>query len=299
MAEIFQVYPWVGFVFAALFGLVFGSFGNVIVARLPRILERQWREECVASMPEKIQESIQKQSAKDHNATDTKRFNLAYPASHCPKCGHNLRWFENIPLVSYIVQAGRCRSCKTHISLRYPITELAAALLTLAAVYSFGFTWEALAFATFLYVLLLLTLIDGETMLLPDQLTLPLLWLGLILSIHILPVTPMDAIIGGAAGYLFLWSVYWLFKLATGKEGMGYGDFKLLAVIGVWLGWQALPLVVLLSSLVGAAYGILLIILRKHSQEKPMPFGPFLAVAGAIALFFAEPIYLWYWSFAL
>ncbi|EGN74826.1 prepilin signal peptidase PulO-like peptidase [Idiomarina sp. A28L] len=292
MAEIFQVFPWVGFVFAALFGLVFGSFGNVIVARLPRMLEQQWRDECAASFP---------QIAHDPKTTksSSKRFNLAYPASHCPKCGHSLRWFENIPLLSYLIQKGRCRSCKTHISLRYPITEAVSALLTLAAVAHFGFTYQAIAFAVLLYVLLLLTLIDSEIMLLPDQLTLPLLWLGLILSIHILPVSPTDAIIGGAAGYLFLWSVYWLFKLATGKEGMGYGDFKLLAVLGVWLGWQALPIIVLLSSLVGAAYGIFMIILRKHSQDKPMPFGPFLAVAGGIALFYAEPIYLWYWNFAL
>ncbi|RUO37531.1 prepilin peptidase [Aliidiomarina shirensis] len=292
MAEIFQVYPWVGFLFAALFGLVFGSFGNVIVARLPRMLEQQWRDECAAAFPSK-------EHANESPANEKKRFNLAYPASHCPKCGHGLRWFENIPLISYLVQMGRCRSCNTHISLRYPITEAVSALLTLAAVTQFGFTYQAIAFALFLYALLLLTLIDAETMLLPDQITLPLLWLGLILSIHVLPVGPTDAIIGGAAGYLFLWSVYWLFKLVTGKEGMGYGDFKLLAVLGVWLGWQALPIVVLLSSLVGAAYGILMITLRKHNQDNPMPFGPFLAVAGGIALFYAEPIYRWYWSFAL
>ncbi|RUO23539.1 prepilin peptidase [Aliidiomarina iranensis] len=290
MAEIVQLYPWIGFLFAALFGLVFGSFGNVIVARLPRMLEQQWRQECQEAFAD---EKEKKPTIKE------KRFNLAYPASHCPKCGHGLRWFENIPLLSYLLQRGRCRGCKAHISLRYPLTELAAALLTLAVVASFGFTYAALAFAVFLYALLLLTLIDAETMLLPDQITLPLLWLGLLLSIHVLPVSPTDAIIGGAAGYLFLWSVYWLFKLTTGKEGMGYGDFKLLAVLGVWLGWQALPLIVLLSSLVGAAYGILMIIMSKHKQGNPMPFGPYLAVAGGIALFYAEPIYRWYWSFAI
>lgn len=283
--EVFQTYPALGLVFAGLFGLVFGSFGNVIIARLPKMLSAQWQRECAESFPEvKLP------------AESAERFNLAYPASHCPHCGHNIRWFENIPLFSYLFLRGRCRGCQQKISLRYPITELLSGLLTVAAVAHFGFNGVGLAFAVLLYALLILTMIDRETMLLPDQITLPLLWLGLLLSISVLPVSPTDAIIGGAAGYLSLWSVFWLFKLLTGKEGMGYGDFKLLAVLGVWLGWQMLPLIVLLSSLVGAVYGIGLIVSKRQQHSQPMPFGPFLAIAGVIALFYGQEIYTAYWQ---
>ena len=288
--EVFQVYPMLGYVFATLLGLVFGSFANVVIGRLPRMLELQWRKECAESFTE----------LKEHNEEEPPtRFNLAYPASHCPSCGHSIRWYENIPLLSYLFLRGKCSACKTKISMQYPIVEALSGLLALAAVLHFGFNYVGLAYAVLLYCLLILTMIDRQTMLLPDQITLPLLWLGLLLTISILPVSPVDALIGAAAGYLFLWSVFWAFKLITGKEGMGYGDFKLLAVIGAWLGWQALPLVILLSSLVGAVYGIGLIVLRLHEQSKPMPFGPFLAIAGGIALFYAQPIYQWYWSWVI
>lgn len=283
--EFFDYYPHATWIVALLLGLIFGSFGNVVIGRLPRMLERQWKEDCAGVQG--LEESTKE------------RYNLAYPKSHCPSCLTPIRWYDNIPVLSYLLLKGRCRACGTHISVRYPLTELATAGLAVMAIGVFGFGPLGLAYGILLYVLLLLTLIDAEHMLLPDQLTLPLLWLGLLLSISVLPVTPVDAIIGAAAGYLVLWSVYWLFRLLTGKEGMGYGDFKLLAVLGAWLGWHALPLIVLLSSLVGALYGMVLLATKKHGRDRPMPFGPFLAIAGAISLFFGQDIYQWYWSFYL
>lgn len=283
--EFFDYYPHATWIVALLLGLIFGSFGNVVIARLPRMLELQWKQDCAG--------------VHDSKESPTERYNLAYPKSHCPACQTAIRWYDNIPVLSYLLLKGRCRACGTSISLRYPLTELASAGLAVMAVLAFGFGPLGLAYGILLYVLLLLTLIDAEHMLLPDQLTLPLLWLGLILSISVLPVTPTEAIIGAAAGYLVLWSVYWLFRLLTGKEGMGYGDFKLLALLGAWLGWQALPLIVLLSSLVGALYGMVLLAMKKHGRDRPMPFGPFLAIAGAVSLFFGQDIYQWYWSFYL
>lgn len=283
--EFFDYYPHATWIVALLLGLIFGSFGNVVIARLPRMLELQWKRDCAG--------------VHDLEENSTERYNLAYPKSHCPACETTIRWYDNIPVLSYLFLKGRCRACGTPISVRYPLTEITSAGLAVAAVLAFGFGPLGLAYGILLYVLLLLTLIDAEHMLLPDQLTLPLLWLGLLLSISVLPITPIDAIIGAAAGYLVLWSVYWLFRLLTGKEGMGYGDFKLLAVLGAWLGWQALPLIVLLSSLVGALYGMVLLATKKHGRDRPMPFGPFLAIAGAVSLFFGQDIYQWYWSFYL
>lgn len=283
--ELLQQHPHLAWIFALLLGLIFGSFGNVVVARLPKMLQRQWRIDCAA---------LQGQASQDEA-----QFNLAYPASQCPQCSASIRWYDNLPVLSFLALRGKCRHCGARISVRYPITECLTGLLAVACVLTFGISIEALAYWAFLYVLLLLTLIDAEHMLLPDQLTLPLIWAALLLSIQVLPVSPTDAIIGAAAGYLFLWSVYWLFLLLTKKEGMGYGDFKLLAALGAWLGWQFLPLIILLSSLVGAAYGILMILRKRHASGSPMPFGPFLAVAGGIALFFGEAIYQWYWSLYL
>lgn len=280
--ELIQEYPHFIWSLALIVGLIFGSFGNVIIARLPKMLERQWHRD-----------------SSDQQATENRdeaTFNLAYPASHCPHCSAPIRWFDNLPLVSYLILRGQCRDCGTAISIRYPLTELLTGLLVVMCVTIYGVSTAAFVYALFLYILLLLTLIDSEHMLLPDQLTLPLLWAGLLLSLHILPISPAEAILGAAGGYLSLWSVYWLFFLLTKKEGLGYGDFKLLAALGAWLGWQSLPLIILISSLLGALVGIILMIAKRHTRGNPIPFGPFLAIAAVIALFFGDSIYHMYWS---
>ncbi len=267
---------------AAVIGLLFGSFANVVIARFPVILQRQWQLDCAASLN-------QPPPAFD-------RFNLATPGSQCPACKTALRWYENIPLFSYLLQTGKCRHCRNTISIRYPMVELLTALFAGFTIATFGFTALGWSYAIFIYTLIILTYIDKDHMLLPDQLTLPLVWLGLLASLHITPISPTDAIIGATAGYLALWSVFWLFKLITGKEGMGYGDFKLLAALGAWLGWQMLPMIILLSSVIGALFGVLMLLLRRHKQGNPMPFGPFLALAGIAALFFGDVLYSTYWQ---
>lgn len=267
---------------AAIIGLLFGSFANVVIARLPVMLKHQWQQDCAESLGQ--------------SATPAERFNLAVPGSQCPSCKTSLRWYENIPVLSYVIQAGKCRHCPTSIASRYPLVEVLIAAFTAFAIASFGFNALGWSYALFIYILVILTFIDKDHMLLPDQLTLPLVWLGLLASLQFTPVSPSDAIIGAACGYLALWSVFWLFKIITGKEGMGYGDFKLLAALGAWLGWQMLPMIILLSSVIGAGYGILMIILRRHQQGNPMPFGPFLALAGIAALFFGELLYNTYWQ---
>jgi len=266
---------------AAMVGLLFGSFANVVIARFPVMLQRQWQQDCAETLGQPV--------------SPAPRFNVAVPGSQCPACKTSLRWYENIPVISYFLQMGKCRHCRSAISSRYPLVEIYSALLTAFAIATFGFNALGWSYALFIYALMVLTFIDKDHMLLPDQLTLPLVWLGLLVSLQLSPVSPTDAIIGAAAGYLSLWSVYWLFKLVTGKEGMGYGDFKLLAAIGAWLGWQMLPMIILLSSVIGALYGIAMILLRRHQQGKPMPFGPFLALAGIVALFFGDWLYSTYW----
>jgi leader peptidase (prepilin peptidase)/N-methyltransferase len=218
------------------------------------------------------------------------RFNLATPRSRCPHCGHQITLLENIPLVSYLVLRGRCGHCGAGISKRYPIVEAVSALLSAYAAWHFGFGAAALGALLFVWAMVALTFIDLDTQLLPDDITLPLLWLGLAFNLGDTYTNLPAAVIGAMAGYLALWSVFWLFKLATGKEGMGYGDFKLLAAIGAWLGWQMLPLTILLSSLVGAVVGIVLIAVARHGRNVPIPFGPYLAAAGLIALFWGEAI---------
>lgn len=281
MLEIIKLYQPLGIGLAAIIGLLFGSFANVVIARLPLMLQRQWQQDCAAHLEQEL--------------TSTERFNLAVPRSHCPHCQHSLSWYENIPLLSYILQAGRCRHCRAHISMRYPFVEFLSAALTALSIAVFGITALGWSYALFIYLLLILTCIDKDHLLLPDQLTLPLVWLGLLASLFITPITPQSAIIGAVSGYLALWSVFWLFKLMTGKDGMGYGDFKLLAALGAWLGWQMLPLIILLSSLLGATYGVFILVLRRHQQGQPLPFGPFLALAGVCALFFGKQLYHHYW----
>lgn len=274
---------WI-YLFAALFGLIFGSFFNVVIVRLPKMMELDWQRECA--------------QAKGEAPSDTEPYNLSVPASHCPTCKQPVRAIDNIPLISYALLRGKCRHCQAPIGVRYPLTELLSAFIAVACLAFFGFTAEALAYTLLLWFLLVLSLIDLDHMLLPDQLTLPLLWLGLLGATTMLPVSPSDAIIGAVAGYGFLWSLYWLFKLLTGKEGLGYGDFKLLAALGAWLGWQLLPLIILLASISGAIVGIGMMLLQRKSKGSPMPFGPFLAAGGIAALLYGEALYQWYWQWA-
>ncbi len=286
--EIFEYYPWLFVASACLFGLIVGSFLNVVIYRLPKIMEREWRQECAEYFPEyKIQPPEGK-------------LTLSVPRSTCPKCQTPLRVIDNIPVISWLLLKGKCAHCKTAISPRYPSIELLTAIMSLLVAQHFGFSWFSVALLFFTFVLIAATFIDLDTMLLPDQLTLPLLWGGIALSlIGISPVSLHDAIIGAMAGYLALWSVYWAFKLVTGKEGMGYGDFKLLAALGAWLGWQQLPLVILLSSLVGLVFGIIQLRLKKQGIDKAFPFGPYIAIAGWIALLWGHEIINSYYSYVL
>ena len=263
-------------VLASLLGLFVGSFLNVVIHRLPRMMEREWQAQAAELRGEPVPEAP--------------RFNLATPRSRCPHCGHVITALENIPVVSYLVLRGRCRHCSAPIGRRYPVVELLTAALSGYAAWHFGFGLAAAGALLFIWAMVALTFIDLDTQLLPDDLTLPLLWLGLLLNLGATFTELPSAVVGAVAGYLALWSVFWLFKLATGKEGMGYGDFKLLAAIGAWLGWQMLPLTILLSSLVGAVTGVVLIVLGRHGRNVPIPFGPYLAAAGIIALFWGESI---------
>jgi leader peptidase (prepilin peptidase)/N-methyltransferase len=261
-----------------IFGLLVGSFLNVVIYRLPVMMERAWQTEArvILSLPEQAPAAP---------------FNLATPASRCPGCGHQIRWYENIPLVSWLLLRGRCSSCGINISVRYPLIELSAGLIAAVTAWQVGYSPWLWALIPAGWALLALTMIDFDTTLLPDDLTYPLLWAGLLLAVTgISPVSLNDAVIGAAAGYLALWSVYWTFKLLTGKEGMGYGDFKLLAALGAWLGWQFLPLVILLSSLVGAVVGGALLLSGLVKRDQGIPFGPYLAGAGWIALLWGEQI---------
>jgi len=261
---------------AALFGLMVGSFLNVVIHRLPRMMEREWREQC---------------STMDGEAPPPAApYNLVIPRSACPSCGHMISAWENVPLISWLILRGRCSHCKTSISPRYPIVEALTGIISGYVAWHFGFGLTALAALLFTWALIALTFIDFDTQLLPDSITQPLIWLGLLLNLNGFFTGLDSALIGTVAGYLTLWSVYWLFKLVTKKEGMGYGDFKLLAAIGAWLGWQMLPLVILLSSLVGAVIGLSLILFAGHGRQIPIPFGPYLAGGGLIALLWGKQI---------
>ena len=261
--------------FVALLGLLVGSFINVIVYRLPIMLERAW------------------QSSELPNELPTEAFNLAVPRSHCPSCAQQLSVSENVPVVSFLFLRGRCRHCKSRISAHYPLVEIAASVASILVAMTFGFTASTLAFLAFAWFLLALSLIDLDHHLLPDDLTLPLLWLGLLVSAFNLGlpgVSLFDAVIGAAAGYITLWSLFWAFLLVTGKEGLGYGDFKLLAALGAWLGWQAILPVLLLASLAGAAIGLILIVFGGRERSAPLPFGPFLAAAGFVMLIWGPQV---------
>jgi leader peptidase (prepilin peptidase)/N-methyltransferase len=277
------VFPWV----ALAFGLCIGSFLNVVIHRLPKMMERDWQEQCAeigrgepGGSPVHPPQTV----------SSPERYNLVVPRSGCPHCGHKITALENIPLVSYAFLRGKCSGCGARITLRYPVVELAAGLIAAYSAMRFGFSAMAFGSMLFSWALLALAAIDYDTQLLPDDITLPLLWAGLLFNLWGTFVPLGAAVAGAVAGYLVLWSVYWMFKLATGKEGMGYGDFKLLAAICAWLGWQVLAMVILLSSIVGAVVGIALMTLTQHGRDKPIPFGPYLAAAGFIALFWGDVI---------
>jgi len=273
-----------------LLGLLIGSFLNVVVYRLPVMMEREWKQQCL--------EYLHPDQLPDQHGEATERFNLIAPRSRCPACGHAITALENIPVLSYVLLRGKCSACGTPISARYPIVEFVTALLSAVVAFKLGWGWPLAAALVFTWALIALTLIDFDHKLLPDSITLPLLWLGLLLSLNAVFVDMRASIIGAAAGYLALWSVYQLFKLVTGKEGMGFGDFKLLAAIGAWLGWQALPVSIMLSSLVGAVVGIGLIVIRGRDRNIPIPFGPYIAAAGWLAMLWGQDITDAYLRFA-
>ncbi len=267
---------FVGAVFVV--SLAIGSFLNVVIHRLPLMMEREWHVHC------------RELAGEEEPEKDEPPFNLAVPRSRCPNCQHPIGALENIPVISYLLQRGLCRHCKAPISARYPIVELLTAVLSAVVAWHFGFGLSALFALLLTWTLIALTFIDLDHQLLPDAITQPVLWFGLAISLWAVFVPVQTALVGALAGYLSLWSVYHLFRLLTGKEGMGYGDFKLLALLGAWLGWQQLPLVILLSSLVGAVVGISLIVFRKHERSVPIPFGPYLAAAGWIALIWGQEL---------
>jgi leader peptidase (prepilin peptidase)/N-methyltransferase len=298
---------WVGFV--GVLGLVVGSFLNVVILRLPRMLEAQWQRDCrellAEGEPPEAQPPSQRQTdsqvhpeahpeARADAEAGAQAYSLAYPPSHCPACDARIRPWHNIPVLSYLLLRGRCADCEAPISLRYPLVEAATAAASMAVALYVAPGLAAGAALAFTWALIALTGIDIDHQLLPDDITLPLLWAGLLYNLATGTVPLADAVAGAAAGYLLLWSVYWLFKLLTGKEGMGYGDFKLLAAIGAWLGWQALPLVILVSSLVGAVVGVAGMLLLGRGRDVPIPFGPYLAAAGWIALLWGDAIAAWW-----
>lgn len=286
---VFDYYPWLFPLFATLFGLLVGSFLNVVIYRLPIMMEKEWKKECIDCFPD----------LKPKNKTTKKDevFNLSVPRSRCPKCNTQIKFYDNIPIISWLLLKGKCRQCSNPISFRYPAIELLSGAMCFAVSYLLPFSYFAVAAVLFTLVLIALTFIDIDTMLLPDQITFPLVWSGIYLAlVGWSPVSLIDSVIGAMAGYLILWSIYWGFKLLTGKEGMGYGDFKLLAAIGAWLGWQQLPLVVLLSSVVGAIIGIAMLSAQKKGFDKAIPFGPYLAIAGWICLLWGQQIGQWYFT---
>lgn len=268
--------PFVWISLVSITGLMVGSFLNVVIYRLPQMIRRSWMQQCAEISGETVRVFT--------------KFNLMIPRSACVHCGHKITALENIPIISYLVLCGRCKQCKKHISLRYPFIEAVTALMSGLVAWYFGFSLLALAALIFVWALIVLAVIDLDTQLLPDDITLPLLWLGILINLNNGFTDIHGAVIGAVVGYLSLWSTYWCFKLVTGKEGMGYGDFKLLAAIGAWLGWGMLPIVIVFSSLMGAVVGIGLIMSARHNKDIPIPFGPYLVSGALIALFVGNDI---------
>jgi leader peptidase (prepilin peptidase)/N-methyltransferase len=304
MTELFlllQSSPLLFTTMCGVLGLMVGSFLNVVIHRLPKMMEMEWRQQCT-ELSHDIADEHQTAAEKCHTGTPEHcsgsnpeppphiPYNLVVPRSACPHCNHAISAWENIPIVSYLLLRGKCKNCGAAISPRYPIIEAVSGILCAYAAWHFGFGWPAVGALLLVWSLLALTAIDFDTQLLPDDITLPLLWGGLLFNLFEVYAGLSSAVLGAMIGYLALWTVYWLFKLTTGKEGMGYGDFKLLAALGAWLGWQMLPLIILLSSLVGAVVGITLIVALKHGRNIPIPFGPYLAGGGLIALFWGPTL---------
>jgi leader peptidase (prepilin peptidase)/N-methyltransferase len=285
MAELFTGSPGVFIAVVFAFALMIGSFLNVVIFRLPLMMQRDWREQC---------DELAKEPPPD---LPEGRFNLVVPRSRCPACGAPIKAWQNIPVLSYLLLGAQCANCQASISVRYPLVEVFTAVLAAICAWRFGFGWEALMAIGMTCALVSITLIDTDHLLIPDSIVVPLLWVGLVMSLfhplagaETLFIPPKDAIVGAIAGYLSLWSVYQLFKLVTGKEGMGYGDFKLLAALGAWLGWKALPTIILMSAVVGAVIGVALIAFRGRDRQTPIPFGPYLAAAGWITMLWGPAI---------
>ena len=279
-SNILRTEPTFFVTFSVILGLMVGSFLNVVIHRLPKMMEREWHNNCLELQGKDVPEQS--------------KYTIVTPRSACPKCGHNIGAMENIPIISYLMLGGKCKGCKTGISMRYPLIEALTGALIGAVAYKYGYTYTTLFAWIYVLALITLTFIDLDTQLLPDDITLPLLWLGLLFNLNIGFTDLKSAVIGAMLGYLILWVVYWAFKLVTGKEGMGYGDFKLLGAIGAWFGWQLLPAVILLSSVVGAVIGIGMIIFKGKTGGTAIPFGPFLALGGIAALFFGRQLASFY-----
>ena len=280
LLEAFQTHPALFVTAVAVLSLAIGSFLNVVIHRLPKMLERQWRNDLAELNAQEI--------------APTPRYNLMLPRSQCPACGHPIRAVENIPLVSYLVLGGKCSACKARISPRYPLIEALTGALSGYIAWRYGFSWQTLAALVFAWSMIALAFIDLDTFYLPDDITLPLVWTGLLVNMGGVFVDLQSAVVGAVAGYFALWTVFWGYKLATGKDGMGYGDFKLLAAIGAWLGWKMLPVVILLSSCVGALVGVSMIVFARHGRNVPIPFGPYLVMGGLIAMFWGDALLRYY-----
>lgn len=280
LSDLLRAEPIFFVTFSVIFGLMVGSFLNVVIHRLPKMMEREWHANCL--------------ELQGKEAPAQTKYTIVTPRSACPGCGHEITALENIPIISWLMLGGKCKGCKAKISMRYPLVEALTGALIGAVAYKYGYTYSALFAFIFVFALIALTFIDFDTQLLPDDITLPLLWLGLIFNFNAGFTDLKSAVLGAIFGYLILWSVYWLFKLVTGKEGMGYGDFKLLAAIGAWFGWQLLPAVILLSSVVGAVIGIGMIMFKGKTGGTAIPFGPFLALGGIAALFFGKQLASFY-----
>lgn len=280
LSEVLRSEPVFFVTFSVILGLMVGSFLNVVIHRLPKMMEQEWHANCLELQGKEVPEQP--------------KYTIVTPRSACPKCGHQISALENIPIISWLMLGGKCSQCKTKISIRYPFIEALTGILIGLTAYKFGYTNTTIFSFIYVFALVTLTFIDFDTQLLPDDITMPLLWLGLIFNLNHGFTDLKSATLGAIFGYLILWTVYWLFKIITGKEGMGYGDFKLLGAIGAWFGWQLLPAVILLSSLVGAIIGIGLIIFRGKTGNTAIPFGPFLALGGIVALFFGQQLASFY-----
>jgi leader peptidase (prepilin peptidase)/N-methyltransferase len=288
--DLFLNHPTIFLVVVTLLGLIVGSFLNVVIYRLPTIIKRQWSRECREWL-----------SVEDEAANEVSRpFNLVSPRSECPKCGHKIKVIENIPIISYFILGGKCSECHTSISIQYPLVEALSAIFSLLIAWHFGYSWQTATALLLTWALIALSVIDLQTKLLPDPITLPFVWLGLIVNTGHLFTDDLESSVWGAvAGYLSLWSIYQLFRLLTGKEGMGYGDFKLLAVLGAWLGWQVLPLIIILSSIIGTSAGITLLLVKRHDRNIPIPFGPYLALGGWVSMLWGTQLTQAYLEYAL